>query len=106
MTKEDKSVPTRTIDLTDHYDQFVEEQVEAGNYPNASEVLRAGLRLLEQQTQTDEEILKNLQKLAREGFEPLDQGLGITISNEDEHMAFMQSINDRVTKQVANRRGS
>ena len=37
-------MPTRNVNLTDHYDQFVEGQVSAGRYQNASEVMRAGLR--------------------------------------------------------------
>jgi antitoxin ParD1/3/4 len=36
-------MPTRNINLTEHSDRFVNEQVEAGRYKNASEVFRAGL---------------------------------------------------------------
>jgi antitoxin ParD1/3/4 len=32
-----------------HFDSFVQEQVESGRYNNVSEVVRAGLRLLEDQ---------------------------------------------------------
>ena len=75
-------MPTRNINLTDRYDQFVEEQVEAGKYKNASEVLRAGLRLLEQQSQTEEQKLTLLKKLAADGFEALDQGQGLSLSGD------------------------
>ena len=37
---------TRNINLTDALDRFVAEQIEGGSYQNASEVVRAGLRLL------------------------------------------------------------
>ncbi len=50
-------MPTRNINLTDHYDQFVQQEIDVGRYKNASEVLRAGLRLLEQQKREDEEKL-------------------------------------------------
>jgi len=40
-------MPTRNINLTDHFDRFVQRQIDIGQYKNASEVLRAGLRLLE-----------------------------------------------------------
>ena len=33
-------MPTRNVNLTDHDDQFVESQVSAGRYQNASEVMR------------------------------------------------------------------
>lgn len=40
-----------SISLGNYFDQFVSSQVSAGRYKNVSEVIRAGLRLLE-----DEEI--------------------------------------------------
>ncbi len=36
-----------SISLGDYFDQFVQAQVNAGRYKNVSEVIRAGLRLLE-----------------------------------------------------------
>ncbi len=36
-----------SISLGDYFDQFVSSQVSAGRYKNVSEVIRAGLRLLE-----------------------------------------------------------
>ena len=36
-----------SISLGDYFDQFVQSQVSAGRYKNVSEVIRAGLRLLE-----------------------------------------------------------
>lgn len=36
-----------SISLGDYFDEFVSSQVSAGRYKNVSEVVRAGLRLLE-----------------------------------------------------------
>ena len=36
-----------SISLGDYFDQFVQTQVSEGRYKNVSEVIRAGLRLLE-----------------------------------------------------------
>ena len=33
--------------LNDHYERFIRKQLESGRYNNASEVVRAGLRMLE-----------------------------------------------------------
>ena len=41
-------MPTRNVVLTDHQASLVEHLVESGRYQNASEVLREGLRLVEQ----------------------------------------------------------
>lgn len=91
-------MPTRNINLTEHYDKFVEDQVDAGKYKNASEVLRAGLRLLEEQTRTDEQKLKLLRKLAAEGFRELDQGQGLAVSSADELRTVIGNIGRRAAK--------
>lgn len=40
-------MPTRNVVLTDIQAQFVEQMVASGQYQNASEVLREGLRLVQ-----------------------------------------------------------
>ncbi|MCA3360881.1 MAG: type II toxin-antitoxin system ParD family antitoxin [Roseomonas sp.] len=42
-------VTETSISLDDHFINFVEKQVQAGRYATASDVVRAGLRLLEDQ---------------------------------------------------------
>jgi antitoxin ParD1/3/4 len=39
---------TTSFNIGEHFDQFVDQQVNAGRYRNASDVVRAGLRLLEE----------------------------------------------------------
>ncbi len=36
-----------SISLGDYFDQFIKSQISSGRYKNVSEVIRAGLRLLE-----------------------------------------------------------
>ena len=42
--------------LGDHFDAFVREQIEAGRYANAADVIRSGLRLLEEHEQKVEAL--------------------------------------------------
>ncbi|MGD9636952.1 MAG: type II toxin-antitoxin system ParD family antitoxin [Pirellulales bacterium] len=77
-------MPTRNINLTDHFDAFVAGEIDAGRYHNASEVMRAGLRLLEQQSHEDREKVALLKSLAKQAFQELDQGQGIELNGEAE----------------------
>lgn len=72
-------MPTRNINLTEHFNEFVERQVSSGRYSNASEIVREALRLLEEQEQVREAKLKSLRQAAKEGFDEIDQGKGIVL---------------------------
>ena len=52
-----------SITLGEHFDSFVTEQLESGRYASTSEVVRAGLRLLEE----EETKLSTLRKMLVEG---------------------------------------
>jgi len=67
-------MPTRNVSLTKHFDQFVERSVTSGRYLNASEVVREGLRLLEQKVQEDRFKLERLREAATAGFDAIEQG--------------------------------
>lgn len=54
-----------SISLGDHFSRFVDQQLEHGRYGSASEVVRAGLRLLEEH----EAKVKALQQALIEGEE-------------------------------------
>lgn len=54
-----------SISLGDHFENFVDAKVSTGRYKNASEVIRAGLRLLEE----EEAKTASLKKAIVEGFE-------------------------------------
>ena len=57
------------VSLTEHFEDFVARQVKSGRYNNASEVIRASLRLLESEEQERETKLEALRGAIREGLE-------------------------------------
>ena len=93
-------MPTKNINLTEHYSDFVEHLVASGRYRNASEVLRAGLRLLEQRTTEEQEKLTLLRNLASEGFDQIDQGQGIEFPNESRLASHIAKLGRRAAKSV------
>ncbi len=49
-----------SINLGDHFVKFAQEQIARGRYQNVSEVVRAGLRMLEDYEMTRQERLRGL----------------------------------------------
>src|SRR5229473_5667391 len=85
-------MPTRNINLTEHFDHFVQRQVSSGRYSNASEIVREALRLLEEQEQERQAKLKALRQAAKQGFDEIDQGKGIVLKGKKALDRFFKDI--------------
>ena len=66
-------MPTQNVNLPEHQAKFIQQRVKSGRYQNASEVVRAGLRLLEQQESEDQLRLQALKKITQQAFDALDR---------------------------------
>ena len=75
---------TTSVALGTYFENFVRMKVEQGRYNNASEVIRAGLRLLEE----DESQLQELRMAIADG---MNSGLA-TEFNSQEHL---RSLNEK-----------
>ncbi len=70
-------MPIRTslnVSLTPELEQFVQSRVASGRYQTASEVIREGLRLLEERKQAREAAIEELRAKIRRGIEQADRG--------------------------------
>ena len=72
-----------SISLGDHFDAFVQSSISKGRYKNASEVVRAGLRLLEE----EESRVAALKKAIQEG---IDSGIAYNFDAE-EHLKSLKA---------------
>lgn len=76
-------MPTRNVVLTDHQHQFIETLVQSGRYQNASEVLRDGLRLVEERDQHEAARLAALRAAVAKGLEAVAAGDYDELGTED-----------------------
>jgi antitoxin ParD1/3/4 len=85
-------MPTRNVVLTDHQAELVEQLVAEGRFQNASEVLRYGLRLVEQREAEDAARLKSLLAAVDEAEADIAAGRFITLETDEDVSAFMRSL--------------
>ena len=93
-------MPTRNINLTDHFDRFIESEVGSGRYGNASEVVREGLRLMERRKQEDRAKLKWLRGAVRQGLDEIDRGDGMEFTSMDRLDELIDQIGEEASAAV------
>ncbi len=64
------------VSLTPELEKLVESKVKSGRYQSASEVVREGLRLLEDQDRLREMRLEEVRRKVQAGLDELDRGEG------------------------------
>ena len=89
-------MPTRNVVLTERQQELIDDLVKAGRYQNASEVLRDGLRLVEQREAEETEKLRALRAAARLGVGALDRGEFKEFRNIKELQAYLNDLSEKV----------
>jgi antitoxin ParD1/3/4 len=97
-------MPTRNISLTKHFDEFVEKNVETGDYQNASEVVRDALRLLQERQKEEKLKLQRLREAADVGLKAIERGDYIDLTL-DEVGPWLSSLGKSARAKARRRRG-
>jgi antitoxin ParD1/3/4 len=90
-------MPTRNVVLSEHQHDLVEALVESGRYQNASEVLREGLRLIEQRERLEAAKLKALKEVADQGWAAIAAG-DYTDVAEDQIEGFIDQLSEQAAR--------
>ena len=92
-------MPTRNVVLSEHQQELVEALVQSGRYQNASEVLREGLRLIEERERIEDAKLKALRQAARQGWADVSAGRYTDVA-DDQIADFVGQLGRRAARQA------
>ncbi len=90
-------MPTRNVVLTDHQATLVEQLVTSGRFQNASEVLREGLRLVEQREAEDALRLEALRVAVQIGAADIAAGRFKSFDNQTSLRDHLRSVANKAT---------
>ena len=94
-------MPTRNVVLTERQEELIEALVKSGRYQNASEVLRDGLRLVEQRETEDASKLRALRTAARVGLGALDRGEFKEFRSVEDLQSYLNDLAEKVISRTA-----
>ncbi len=94
-------MPTRNVVLTERQEELIENLVKSGRYQNASEVLRDGLRLVQQREAEDAGKLEALSAAARVGVGALERGEFKEFRNIEDLQAYLNDLSDKIISRTA-----
>jgi len=99
-------MPTRNVVITDRQAALIEKLVEGGEYQNASEVLREGLRLVEERRIEYAVKLQTLRAAVQQGRDDLEAGLYTPFESADALADHLRLEADRIIADVEKGQGA
>lgn len=85
---------TRNVVLTEHQDKLIAALVKSGQYQNASEVIREGIRLVESRRRTEKKYENWLAAEAKKGIESFGRGEYQSFNDAEEMIAYLDTYLD------------
>jgi antitoxin ParD1/3/4 len=95
------AMPTRNVVITDRQAKLIDTLVSSGHYQNASEVLRDGLRLIEERAAEHKAKLKALRDAVQVGIDDMEAGRYQTFASFEEMETFLREITEEVIAEAA-----
>ncbi|HEX7758627.1 MAG TPA: type II toxin-antitoxin system ParD family antitoxin [Caulobacteraceae bacterium] len=89
------NMPTRNVVLTQRQSDLIDHLVEEGVYQNASEVLREGLRLVEEHRDTHAAKLAALRAAIQVGIDDYEAGRFIAFDDDEALEAHLKMLTDQ-----------
>jgi antitoxin ParD1/3/4 len=96
VTIGETAMPTRNVVLTDRQEALIEALVQSGRYQNASEVMREGLRLVENREVEEATKLETLRDAAQLGISALDRGAFKEFADASALVAHLDALADNI----------
>lgn len=90
----------RNVVLNDHLEQVVNDLVVSGRYQNVSEVLREGVRLLEQREAEESAKAQTLKEMISIGLKSLDER-DRTIVRAEDLSPFLEALGEQANSSSA-----
>ena len=94
---------TRNVVLTEHHSDLIEHLVNSGRYQNASEVLRAGLRMVEESEAHYLTRIGELRDAVQKGLDDVNQGKVETFAADEAADYLIERANQLTTETKAHK---
>ncbi len=96
-------MPSCNVLLTVHHEKLIAELVGSGRSQNASEILRDGLRILEERDAREAAKLEALRDAARVGLDAIESGAYRDFGSFEELGAYLKATTAAVIAEAASR---
>lgn len=93
-------MPTRNVVITDHQAKLIDRLVASGRYQNASEVLRAGLRLLERDDADHDAKLAALRAAVKVATDDIEAGRYRDFDSVDDAVDHLEGVAQAVIRRA------